>query len=418
LEFSFVSRIWQAKEAMMHLTRSIRITLSAAMCSFAAIAWACLWDSDTLRHEANGMPGVVEAVTGFFPAYPDAYYERRIEIARERLAENPDRLASYDDIAVSLDRLGDSAGAIEAIEPKLAVVERLGDAAGDHLYRYHANLGTFYAHSSVRAGADGTDMSDLELAREHITKAIEINPDAHFGREYVQLAVIEWLLDPEAGSEEKLWMYTYPTFLSQLLPEGEIGRYRFDVPEGLTEGLVGLILLGNAWESVDVISAIGILMQAEYHSSLAAICGLRLDELIEQGHISLHPVAEPYEGRVLGSGILMSSLVSKGEVRSYYTKARASAEKYRSRYKEFVTKQIEAGKHPDTHSDFFAKAPKAKIPRLPNGWFGFGGYRSYVAQGVTLIALLIFLVVANRIIKKRKLALAGVNDASSDSTQL
>lgn len=376
----------------MRALRSVQIALVVVMCSFAAIAWACLWDSDTLRHEAQGMPGVVEAVTGFFPVYPDAYYERRIEIARDRLAENPDRLGSYDDIAVSLDRLGDSAGAIKAIGPKLAVIERLGDGAGDHLYRYHANLGTFHAHKWVRAGADGTDMADLELAREHIAKAIEINPDAHFGREYVQLAAIEWLLDPEAGRESARWYGKYPTLASRLLTEEELNGFEIDVPQKTIDGLVGLVVLGNAWESIDVIAALGVCMQQEFHSSLAAICGMRIDELRQDGKLSLHfrafrdPEAERIRGDAFNVTIGGRDLEA---VRGYYRDASAAAGQYRLEYAAFVSEQLDRGMHPDTHTDFFVGAPAVVLPEMPNGLFGHAGNaRDQFLVGVTLYTIM------------------------------
>lgn len=394
----------------MLLTRSVRIALTALMCSFAAIAWACLWDSDTLRHEADGLPGVVEAVTGFFPVYPDAYYERRIEIARERLAENPDRLESYDDIAVSLDRLSDSAGAIEAILPKLAVIERVGVAAGDHLYRYHANLGTFYAHRWVRAGADGTDLTDLESAREHIARAIEINPEAHFGREFVQLTAIEWLLDPEAGQESARWYGKYPTMASKLLTQDELNGIEIEMPNEAVDGLIGLIVLGNGWESVDVMMALGVMMQQGLHSSLAAISGMRIDELVEEGKVSLHPSAYDAEGAETPTGApLAEAVVDIDEVRAYYTAARNEADAHRNQLSDFISEKLAQGKHPDTHADFFIGAPTAMIPAMPDGFLGYGGFdRSFLFAQVLLIAIGIAIILAIGgivyVIRRRRIA--------------
>lgn len=369
----------------MRALRAVQINVVLVMSSFAAIAWACLWDSDTLRHEARGMPGVVEAVTGFFPVYPDAYYERRIEIARERLAESPDRLEAYDDIAVSLDRLGDSAGAIEALLPKLAVIERYGSEAGNHLYRYHANIGTFYAHKWVRAGADGTDMADMERAREHIARAIELNPDAHFGREYVQLAAIEWLLDPEAGQESARWGSYYPTLASKFLTSDELRAFETELPQEAVDGLVGLIVLGNAWESVDVMMAIGVLMRQGMHSSIAAICGMRVDELIDDGKASLHPSAyRADEARQPDGEVLAEVVVDIEDVRDYYDESRQAAEAYRKQYSEFVRGKLEQGMHPDTHADFFVGVPAAVLPKMPNGFMGYGGY-----ERTSLVILLV-----------------------------
>ena len=381
----------------MNLSKLVKLICSVLILSFAGLAWACFWDSDTLRTEAKGVPGVVEAVTGFFPVYPDEYYERRIEIAEERLVEDPNRLGSYDDIAVSLDRLGDSTAAIAAIEPKLAVVERLGDDAGDHLYRYHANLGTFHAHRWIRNGGDAEDLADLEAAREHIAKAIEINPDAHFGREFVQLGIIDWLLDPEAGNSSNSYYGTYPTILSGLTPQ-ESEHYldsSTNFPEGTLDGLIGIIVLGAAWESVDVFAAIGLLLLDDDHSSLATLCAARIDDLENQGKSTLRPdLYEENQSSFPGKHILASTLVEPDRVYSYYKKARVVADEYRAEYSSFIKGKLDSGMHPDTDEGFFDGEPEVHLPKLPDGYMGYGGYRAMVAQALTIFVVLVVLVVA------------------------
>jgi tetratricopeptide (TPR) repeat protein len=358
----------------MKLSLAIRMLFAALILSSAALAWACFWDSDTLRTEANGMPGVVEAVTGFFPVYPDEYYERRIEIAEERLAADPDRLASYDDIAVSHDRLGDSTAAIASMTPKLGVIERLGDDAGDHLYRYHANIGTFHAHRWIRGGGDAEDMTDLEAAREHIAKAIEINPDAHFGREFVQLGAIEWLLDDAADDEENCWHGDYPTMLSKLIPVEDINDWQHQPNKAVTEGLVGLVVLGAAWQSTDVLTALAIELNNEQQSSLALVCMHRIDELLGQGRKSLHPTARPSETPEYSMMELFEMPVTdRGEIAEYYATVRQEAGEFRESYSSFVKQRLVAGLHPDTHKDFFEGAPVPLLSEAPNGFFGYTG---------------------------------------------
>jgi len=72
--------------------------------------------------------------------------------------------------------------------------ERLDQSPdAEHEYRYLANLGTFHAHRWIGNGGDRESLSDLEIAADLIRRAIELNPDAHFGRERYQLLAIEWL---------------------------------------------------------------------------------------------------------------------------------------------------------------------------------------------------------------------------------
>lgn len=384
----------------MNPSKLVKLVCSVLILSFAGLAWACFWDSDTLRTEANGMPGVVEAVTGFFPVYPDEYYERRIEIAEERLAADPDRLESYDDIAVSLDRLGDSTAAIAAIEPKLAVVERLGDDAGDHLYRYHANIGTFHAHRWIRNGGDAEDLADLEAAREHISKAIEINPDAHFGREFVQLGAIEWLLNSEAGSLNNMWIGEYPTMLSSVLGVEKMSEYWEEVPEDVVLGLLGLVTLGAAQESVDVYTALAIAMTQQENTSLGLMAALRVDELVAQGLESLHPVAfKSEDSQVLTSDFYTLSLLEEdfAEVESYFDRAREAADEYRIEYASFVQQQLDSGLHPDTDEVFFDGEPEALLPEMPNGFYGRAGTARSVFIAMLLMVGFGFLIVTGMI---------------------
>ncbi|RNC82451.1 MAG: hypothetical protein ED559_11925 [Phycisphaera sp.] len=383
----------------MNILHPIRVVFLVLVLVSASVAWACFWDSDTLRTEANGMPGVVEAATGFYPVYPDEYYERRIEIARERIDSGTHLLDSYDNLAVALDKLGDSSAAIEAIAPKLELIEQADDP-GDHLYRYHANLGTFYAHRWIRNGTSGGDLKDLELAQESIARAIEINPDAHFGREFVQLGAIEWLLNQEAGSPENMWIGKYPTMLVTVLEPESIGKWRLEVPEKVVEGLIGLVMLGAAQESVDVYAALAIAMSLQEDTSLGLIAALRVDELVEIGRHSIHPTAyQSSDAQLINAEFFSLSLVDQdfNEVSAYYDVAREAADEYRAEYTAFVQSKLDQGLHPDTHEAFFEGEPKAVLPEMPNGLFGRAGHsRSFfvvelilMGAGATVIALFV-----------------------------
>ena len=66
----------------------------------------------------------------------------------------------------------------------------------EHRYRYHANLGTFLVHRWVRQGGDRSSIEESSNPRDEIAAAIEINPNAHFGREKYQLRVIDWIIKP------------------------------------------------------------------------------------------------------------------------------------------------------------------------------------------------------------------------------
>ncbi|HEX6984614.1 MAG TPA: hypothetical protein VF170_04520, partial [Planctomycetaceae bacterium] len=155
--------------------------------SLTAPAAACEWDYDTLRMERERFPGALELIVGKFLRHSDAFYEwrvkdRRADIAAYESGERPltdERLArTYDDLAVALDKLKRHDEAIEVIREKAT---RLPDVGR---YETHANLGTFLVHSGR-----------LEEGVAELKKAIEINPDAHFGREKYQVLLVEYVME-------------------------------------------------------------------------------------------------------------------------------------------------------------------------------------------------------------------------------
>lgn len=92
-----------------------------------------------------------------------------------RLEKSPQNVALYDDLAVAYDKTGQHDKAIETILRK--------EAISPGLYETYANLGTFYIHNG-----------QFREGLEQIAKAIEINPDAHFGRERYQKLLVEYVL--------------------------------------------------------------------------------------------------------------------------------------------------------------------------------------------------------------------------------
>jgi tetratricopeptide (TPR) repeat protein len=137
-----------------------------------------------------------------------SYYRARNQRTRETIdrlekpwdaPENPRPPAEWfghvDDLSVGLERLGELDEAEELLRVKLRVQ---GDAeiSTDERYTTYANLGTVLAHGSVRGtlAGDKKARQSLKEALDFIDKAIDANPNAHFGREVWQKAAIEYLL--------------------------------------------------------------------------------------------------------------------------------------------------------------------------------------------------------------------------------
>lgn len=355
--------------------RLIQIALAIVLCVAASTPCsACLWDDDTLRTEAKGLPGIAEILTGRIERNPPLYYEMRLERNTALLATDPDNLDAYDNAAVSADRLGRGDEAIEWMAKKRAALDRSPNP--EHEYRYLANLGTFHAHRWIRSGADREDMADLETARDLIAQAIELNPDAHFGREKYQLLAIRWILEAPDLSE----IYSYPTFLS--MPDSEIDIERRANANAAIEGLSGLVVLGNAWESVDVMRAMTSALTYGDQHNLAKLAELRAAELERMGKMSFHPQWGPQ----IRFRSFMPDAGRRAKVEGWFRKARAEADSWRAAREQYMLAKLQAGQHPDTHPEFWRDwKPPSKPPRMPNGFFGY--------QGMAMLFLVIKLAV-------------------------
>jgi len=158
-------------------------TALALVAVLAAPAAACIWDDDTLLDERRGLPGVAEVIAGKWERHSPFFYEHRVTVMAARLAKDANDLAAYDNLAVAYEKLGKADDAIAVMLKK--------DKVKPGEYTTEANLGTFYLHTG-----------DMENGIAHIRKALEINPDAHFGREKYQLMAAEYLQRAKANPSE------------------------------------------------------------------------------------------------------------------------------------------------------------------------------------------------------------------------
>lgn len=142
------------------------------VCLLAGPAWACLWDDDALVDEKRGLPGMAALLADRYERHSALYYEKRIERARATLAKDAANAREHDNLTVALDKLGRYT---EALAAALAKEKAL---PGE--YTTQANLGTVYYH-----------LGRKDEAIAAIERALKINPDAHFGREAFQLALVK-----------------------------------------------------------------------------------------------------------------------------------------------------------------------------------------------------------------------------------
>ena len=134
-----------------------------------------------------------------FPRHGSAYYAERNRITRAALAklkdDDPARFPLEDDLAVGLERLGKSDEAVTVMRAKLARQEakKLTGATSIRLTRISA---PFWSTRAFEKRQPATSPRKLRCREgvAFVRMAVEVNPEAHFGRERWQVAIAEFLL--------------------------------------------------------------------------------------------------------------------------------------------------------------------------------------------------------------------------------
>lgn len=342
--------------------------LLATLCGLliAAMAVACLWDSDSLSHEARGKLSLIDAVTGRIERYPPVYYEKRIELAKKALKTKKD-FSLYDDIAVAYDRLGQHKQSIAYMALKRKeMAARPNEVDSTVRYRTEANEGTFWAHKWYAEGRRVETKRELIKGRDMIAKAIQINPDAHFGREHVQLMMMDWSLEPE---KKPLWRY---------LDEKK------ELNEKTKEGLVGLMVLGNAWENPEVLGALGSVKAQD--NAVNQLILFRIKEVQKETKLDDRLFKRPPQ------------TADEHNIRENFDRLRGNANEFQANLASFVERRVQSGMHPDKDGKRFWEGyePVGRIefvdPPFSVGWWLYRNPGATIAIAVAL--LVIFSIVA------------------------
>jgi tetratricopeptide (TPR) repeat protein len=305
----------------------------ALLFAAAGPAAACLWDRDTLADEQRGLPEMAAIITGRYERHTPEFFERRIREAQSRLktADGETAKALLDDIGVAYDRLDRQPHAISAMREKIS---RFGVD-----YTTAANLGTFYAHAG-----------DMDQAENWIRRAVKINPDAHFGREWVQLRAIQYFRDlrkaktPEAKQKVKFWDR--------------------DIDKRAVEGAAGIIKMGDR-AVPEIYVALGEALREQEHNSLAVMAYWRAMDLGGPKH-PLYPEWEREAADTLRK--IRTDFIPRLISRADYDKHRAYAERWVAAYQAHERALVGAGRDLEAianYRDFYRKwgTPREPYPR-------------------------------------------------------
>ena len=139
-------------------------------------------------------------------------------------------------------------------------------------------------------------------------------------------------------------------------------------------GLAGLVVLGNAWESVDVFHALNVALQPDSlgfekgreggRNTLAYLAWLRCRELIDAGKGSMLPDAP--EGRCpQGDAPPARFRAGRQAARAGVRDLRAEADAWQVARTAFMTGRLNEGRHPDTDPHFWDGYTERPAPGLP-----------------------------------------------------
>lgn len=317
----------------------------------SALAAPCYNDSDTNLTELRDNLDITYAIAGRFTIYPPEYYKRRIEIQTANLKRNPNDLNAYDNLAVACDRLGKHDEAIATIRKERALIESgkvnpLTEVKDElvpnappvnHRYTVEANEGTFLIHRWITNGGNPKNLSDAIEAEKHIAKAIEINPDAHFGREFAQLYCMRAILK---GAKEGDWKAKFTENLIALADRDKVDR------KDLRKGIAGMMVLGNAWNSPVMLKAIERLVPTD--QQVVMFCQLRVLELERMFPISA------YRSAFLEVSTPDNKRMEYEHDMELLIALRQNAIDYQANQKQYILNQLALGSHPDTTDGFWS----------------------------------------------------------------
>ncbi len=308
-----------------------------------ATLFACINDRDTLAFEIRNVDALsritnetdsrkrtaavqelaLRAIGGRFERFPNRYYQMRIDRLEKQKSLTA---AEYDDLAVAYDRLGKVDQAI-----KILLASKSHRTSKDDEYRFHANYGTFLVHRWIVNGHTEADKKTLKQSIAEIEAALKINPNSHFGREKVQLAL------------EKSWLAGSIPSTEQRILKGDAG----------VVGISGIIMMGLGYELVDaylLMQTIWLQGQAS-QSNLHSFSMIRAKELQAQGK------------RGILQGVSAPTRYNDADVKEYERLRKDGEDVHQARL-AYMKPRFDWGRHPDTHPDFWSEWKEPAVPVL------------------------------------------------------
>ncbi len=325
--------------------RMIRIGLCIFLLSiFMANGEACLWDRDTVAAEKLQTPSALETITGRFYRHSVEVYRWRIQDRTRRLKHEPNSLSWMDDLAVSLDKIGESAKAEEIARQQLEIDARR--------YESLANLGTFLVHQQK-----------YEEGLAYLRQAIEVNPQAHFGREIVQIHLVEYIVAKQKHGALELPLQGktrrgFGDFLRDKLKKKGTAFADSVVPE-YTQGILSIMRFSKH-DSPILLEVLGDLLSFGETSKRQSALGCRAylrASMIDKEHRSEYTELAKY--------VTLGTDVSFDEVQKNFSEEVSEAEKWFQDFARREASWIKLGKDVDAENDLATRIPLEIVYPFP-----------------------------------------------------
>ena len=339
--------------------------------TLVTVAFACAWDNDTLESESQKFPEVLDALVGRIRVLPKSYYEYRIKLIQTKNAKRTPE--DYDNLTVAYDKLGDYKSALWHSDLKKKLLDSISARNEywiDQEYRYWANRGTIKAHQSLRqsvASRKGLDKELLSQAIDDLEKAVAINPNAHFGRESVQIEILKMMLNHDSDTpavkyeEWQVWDKFVET----------TGR------EKVVKGIIGMMTFGGGPDSFELVQFLQSALPLN-DAYMQTIAELRLKDLIG----ARKPVLDLEVG-------VHGTLTNGDDVLTQYALLRKNAIEYRELVDAYVETKLNQGKHPDNDPKFWAEWKEPVRIKLVSGkqteTVGIRGFQIGIAFVVLMV---------------------------------
>lgn len=189
------------------------------------------------------------------------------------------------------------------------------------------------------------------------------------------------------------------------LPEVSLMEYvspDHEAPRATLDGMSGLVVLGSAWESIDVFDCIAAALSRQYphKSHLSAMVWLRVRELKQAGHRSLGSIdVEPPPDS-------MNEVSS--EDTTAYRSLRSEADEWEKKRTAYMMARLSAGRHPDTDSTFWSDWHDSgpPVPAQPVGEMIRSAAAASVQTGVLFVTIPLIVAIAARSLSIRRRQLA------------